>query len=177
MPAPVASRPEGAIVLILEGGTPRCQGVEFAKSIKGEKPLNRPLRHTGASWVEKPLMLRLEHSRCSRVDWIARELRNSRHSNVAHDYQPIWRIRSRMSSPVVIHALGTPLPGAQNRGEPCRLVPGQYSGPGFRVRHADSAPNTRAPFDHVEVELQNALLCRGLIRPPYQRELRALAEE
>src|ERR1035441_84524 len=62
---------------------------------------------------------------------------------------------------VVIHALGTSLQGSrQNRGEPCRLLPADISGCGSIVvttRRLCSI-NTRAPFDHVEVDLQNAPL-------------------
>ncbi len=37
--------------------------------------------------------------------------------------------------------------------------------------------NTRAPFDHVEVKLQNALLAEDEFGHRYQRDLRALAKE
>jgi hypothetical protein len=47
---------EGAIVLILEGEDAKvAKAFEFAKSIKGEKPLNRPYGIPVQAGVEKPL--------------------------------------------------------------------------------------------------------------------------
>jgi len=56
---------------------------------------------------------------------------------------------------VVIHALGTSLQGSrQNRGKPCRLLPANIPGRGSIVvtTRRLCTINTRAPFDHVEVD-------------------------
>jgi hypothetical protein len=52
-------------------------------------------------------------------------------------------------------------------------VRGRYS----EAEDADSAPYTGAPFDHVEVNLRNALLAEDEFGHRQQCELRALAEE
>src|SRR5260370_8005657 len=81
---------------------------------------------------------------------------------------------------VVIHALGPSLQGIrQNCGEPCRLLSAHIPGLGPVLL---SPPrlltiNTRAPFDHVEIDLQNAPLAEGEFGHRYQCELRTLAED
>lgn len=80
---------------------------------------------------------------------------------------------------VTIHAIGPPLEGSrQNRSEPSRLfaidIPGRDSV--IRAACRVRTINTRTPFDHVEVELQNALLAEDQFGDRYQSELRALAE-
>src|SRR5580692_10341311 len=74
---------------------------------------------------------------------------------------------------VVTHALGAPLQWQrQNRGELCRLLPPDIAGRGSvvvmtrRVRTID----TRAPFDHVEIELQNAPLAKNQFGHWHQSE-------
>ena len=81
---------------------------------------------------------------------------------------------------VVIHALGPPLQGSrQNRGEPCRLLPADIPGccsvvvTTGRLR----AINTRSPFDHIEVNLENALFAEDEFGHRYQCDLCALAED
>src|SRR5450755_4548774 len=62
---------------------------------------------------------------------------------------------------VVIHALGPSLQGSrQNRGEPCRLFPSDTPSRGSVVvtTRRLCTINTRAPFNHVEIDLQNAPL-------------------
>ena len=81
---------------------------------------------------------------------------------------------------VAIHALGPSLQGSrQNRGKPCRLFPVDIPGRGSVVVTARRLRtiNTRAPFDHVEVKLQNALLAEDEFGHRHQRGLRALAKE
>ena len=81
---------------------------------------------------------------------------------------------------VAIHALGPSLQGSrQNRGEPCRLLPADIPGRGSVVvmTRRLCTINTRAPFDHVEVKLQNALLAEDEFGHRNQRDLRALAKE
>src|SRR5208282_1734357 len=81
---------------------------------------------------------------------------------------------------VVIHALGTSLQGSrQNRGKPCRLLPANIPGRGSIVvtTRRLCTINTRAPFDHVEVDLQNAPLAEDEFGHRYQCELRALTQE
>src|SRR5208282_1212442 len=81
---------------------------------------------------------------------------------------------------VVIHALGPPLQGSwQNRGEPCRLLPADIPGLGSVVvtTRRLCTINTRAPFNHVEIDLQNAPLAEDEFGHRYQCELRTLAED
>src|ERR1700722_1002049 len=81
---------------------------------------------------------------------------------------------------VVVHALGPSLQGSrQNRGEPCRLLPADTLGRDSVVvtTRRLSTINTRAPFDHVEVDLQNAPLSEDEFGHRYQCELRSLAED
>jgi hypothetical protein len=81
---------------------------------------------------------------------------------------------------VVIHALGTSLQGSrQNRSKPCRLFPADIPGRDSVIvtTHRLCAINTRAPFDHVELKLQNALLAENEFGHRYQCGLRALAKE
>src|SRR5208337_3329996 len=67
----------------------------------------------------------------------------------------------------------------QNCGEPCRLLPADIPGCGFVVvtTRRLCTINTRPPFDHVEVYLQNALFAEDEFGHRYQRSLCALAEE
>src|ERR1700756_1272092 len=81
---------------------------------------------------------------------------------------------------VVIHAFRPSLQRRrQNRGQPCRLFPTDITcrrsvvGTTCRLRPV----NTRAPFDHVEVDLQNAPFAEDQFGYRYQCELRALAED
>ncbi len=81
---------------------------------------------------------------------------------------------------IVIHALGPSLQGSwQNRGKPCRLLPADIPGRGSVVvmTRRLCTINTRTPFDHVEVKLQNALLAEDEFGHRYQRDLRAFAKE
>jgi hypothetical protein len=62
---------------------------------------------------------------------------------------------------VFIHALGPSLQGSwQNRGEPCRLFPVDIPGLGSIVvtTRRLCTIDTRGPFNHVEIDLQNAPL-------------------
>src|SRR5580704_19007007 len=83
-------------------------------------------------------------------------------------------------SAVVIHVIGPSLQGQrQNCGELGRLLPVDTPGRGSvvvttrRLRTID----TRAPFDHVEVEFQNALLAEDQFGHRDKSELGALAED
>src|SRR5579863_7277030 len=81
---------------------------------------------------------------------------------------------------VVIHALGPPLQGSrQNRGEPGRLFPADIPGVGSIVVTARrlGSINTGTPFDHVEVDLQNAPFAEDEFGHRYERELHTLAED
>src|SRR5208282_6365006 len=81
---------------------------------------------------------------------------------------------------VVIHALGPSLQGSrQNRGEPCRLFPADIPSRGSVVvtTRRLCTINTRTPFDHVEVDFQNAPLAEDEFGNRYQCELRTLAED
>src|ERR1700680_610120 len=81
---------------------------------------------------------------------------------------------------VAIHVLGPSLQGArQNRGKPCRLLPPDIPGRGPVVvtTRRLCTINPRAPFDHVEVKLKNALLAEEEFDHWYQRDLRALAKQ
>src|SRR3974390_1097543 len=97
-----------------------------------------------------------------------------------------WRLPTHLAHPlkdanaVVIHALGPSLQGSrQNRGEPCSLLPTDISRRGSVVvtTRRLCTINTRAPFDHVEVNLQNAALAKGEFGHRYKGELRTLAED
>src|ERR1017187_275733 len=80
---------------------------------------------------------------------------------------------------VVIHAVGSPLQGSrQNCSEACRLLPADIPGCGFVVVTARRlcTINTRAPFDHVEVDLQNALFAEDEFGHRYQCDFCTLAE-
>src|SRR3984893_10594723 len=80
---------------------------------------------------------------------------------------------------VVIHALGSSLQGSrQNCSEPCRLLQADIPGCGFVVvtTRRLCTINTRAPLDHVEVCLQNALFAEGEFGHWYECDLCALAE-
>jgi len=81
---------------------------------------------------------------------------------------------------VVVHALGpSPERSGENGGEARALfavyIPGGGSVPG--TRRGFRAINARAPFDHVEVELENALLAEDEFGHRYQRGLRTLAQD
>src|SRR6516164_8666652 len=81
---------------------------------------------------------------------------------------------------VVIHVIGPPFQGQrQNCGELGRLLPVDISGRGSVVvtTRRLRTINARAPFDHVEVELQNAVLAEDQLGYRDKRELGALAEE
>src|SRR5580692_10047964 len=81
---------------------------------------------------------------------------------------------------VVIHALGSSPQGSwQNCGEPCRLLPADIPGCGFVVvtTRRLCTINTRAPFDHVEVDLQNAVFAQDEFGHRHQCGLYALAED
>ena len=80
----------------------------------------------------------------------------------------------------MIHSGGPPLEGSwQNRGEPCRLLPVGVPGRGSvvvmtgRIRTI----NPGAPFDHVEVDLQDALLAEKELGQRHECELGAFAED
>ena len=80
---------------------------------------------------------------------------------------------------VIVHTLGPSLQGSrQNRGEPCRLFPVDIPGRDSVVvaTRRLCAINARAPFDHVEVDLQNAPFAEDEFGHRYQCELRSLAE-
>src|SRR6267142_3234870 len=75
---------------------------------------------------------------------------------------------------VVIHALGPSLQGSrQNRGEPCRLFPSDTPSRGSVVvtTRRLGTINTMAPFNHVEIDLQNAPLAEDEFGHRYQCEL------
>src|ERR1017187_1462636 len=81
---------------------------------------------------------------------------------------------------VVIHAVGPSLQGSgQDRCESSGLFPvniaGRCSIVGTTRRLCTI--NTRPPFDHVEVELQNALLAEDELGHRYQCGLSTLAED
>src|SRR5580704_3836908 len=81
---------------------------------------------------------------------------------------------------VVIHALGSSLQGSrQNCSEPCRLLPADIPGCGFVVvtTRRLCTIHTWAPFDHVEIYLQNALFAEDEFGHRYQCDLCALAED
>src|ERR1039458_2575471 len=81
---------------------------------------------------------------------------------------------------VVIHALGPSLQGSrQNRGEPCRLFPADTPSRTSVVvtTRRLCTIDTRAPFNHVEIDLQNAPLAEDEFGHRYQCELRTLAED
>src|ERR1700738_4381019 len=81
---------------------------------------------------------------------------------------------------VVIHAPGPSLEGSrQNRGEPCRRFPADPPSRGSLVvtTRRLCTINTRAPFNHVEIDLQNAPLAEDEFGHWYQCELRTLAED
>src|SRR4029077_6956828 len=81
---------------------------------------------------------------------------------------------------VVIHALGpSPQGSRQNCSEPCRLLPADIPGCGFVVitTRRFCSINARAPFDYVEVYLQNAMFAEDGFGYRYQCGLRALAED
>jgi hypothetical protein len=80
---------------------------------------------------------------------------------------------------VVIHALRPSLQGSpQNRSEPRRLFPADIPGRGSIVVTTRQlcTINTRTPFDHVEVDFQNAPLAEEFGHR-YLCELRSLAED
>ena len=82
---------------------------------------------------------------------------------------------------VAIHALGSSLQGSrQNCSQPRRLLPPDISGRGFVVITTGRvcAINTMTPFDHVEIQLQNAVFAEDEFGDRYQcGDLRALAED
>src|SRR5690349_8937052 len=81
---------------------------------------------------------------------------------------------------VFIHALGPSLQGSrQNCSEPSRLFPADIPGCGYIVitTRRVCAINTRTPFDHVEVYLQNAPFAEGEFGHRHQCGLCALAED
>src|SRR5258708_5867835 len=81
---------------------------------------------------------------------------------------------------VVIHALGPSLQGSrQNRGEPRRLFAVDIPGRGSVVvtTRRLCTINTRAPFNDVEIDLQNAPLAEDDFGHRYQCELRTLAQD
>ena len=67
----------------------------------------------------------------------------------------------------------------QNRGEPCRLLPVDISGRGSVVVMTGGVRtiNPGSLFDHIEVDLQNALLAKKEFGERHQCELRAFAED
>src|SRR5208282_369901 len=80
---------------------------------------------------------------------------------------------------VIIHALRPTLQGSrQNRSEPCRLLAVDIPGRGSVIvtTRRLCTINTRAPFNHVEIDLQNAPLAESEFGHRYQCELRAFAE-
>src|ERR1700691_4041732 len=81
---------------------------------------------------------------------------------------------------VSVHALGTPLQGSrQNRSEPRRLFPADTPSRGSVVvaTRRVCTINAGAPFDHVEIDLQNPPLAEDEFGHRYQCELRTLAED
>jgi len=96
-------------------------------------------------------------------------------------YSPTHLTHSPKDDPAVaIHALRPSLEGSrENCGEPCRLFPSDIPGRSSVVvtTRRLCAINTRAPFDHVEVDLQNALLAKDELRYRHQCGLRTLAED
>ena len=83
-------------------------------------------------------------------------------------------------SGVTIHAIGPSLQWQrQNCGESGRLFPVNIPGRGSVVitTRRLRTINTRAPFDDVDVELQNALLAEDQFGNRDKRELGALAED
>ena len=81
---------------------------------------------------------------------------------------------------VAIHVFGVALQGPrQDCSEPGGLFPANIEGRGFVVVAARPfrAINPRAPFDDIEVELQNALLTEDEFGHRNKRELGALAED
>ena len=96
------------------------------------------------------------------------------------------RLPTRLAHPlqdqpaVVIHVIGPPFQWQrQNCGELGRLLPVDIPGRGSVVvtTRRLRTINARAPFDHVEVELQNAVLAEDQLGYRDKRELGALAEE
>lgn len=80
----------------------------------------------------------------------------------------------------MIHVIGPSLHGQrQNCGELGRLLPVDTPGRGSVIVTARRLRtiNTRAPFDHVEIEFQNALLAEDQFGHGDKRELGALAED
>src|ERR1051325_245809 len=81
---------------------------------------------------------------------------------------------------VVIHALrSSPQRSRQNCGEPCRLFPADIPGIGFVVvaTRRLCTIDTRAPFDDVEVYLQNAPLAEDVFGHRHQRRLCTFTED
>ena len=81
---------------------------------------------------------------------------------------------------VFIHALGPSLQRSrQNCSEPCRLLPPDIPRSGFVVVTTRRLYpiNARAPFDHVEIYLQNSPFAKDEFRDRHECGLRALAEE
>ncbi len=96
----------------------------------------------------------------------ADRLRAARSTLPTHLAHPLEDARA-----VVIHALGPSLQGSgQNRGEPCRLFPADTPGRGSVVvaTRRLCTINTRAPFNHVEIDLQNAPLAEDEFGHRYQ---------
>ena len=101
-------------------------------------------------------------------------------SNGALTPPAIVRYSLKDNRAVVIHALGSSLQrGRQNCSEPRRLLPAGIPGSGLVVITTRRlfTINTRAPFDHVEVDLQNALFAEDEFGHRYQCGLCALAED
>src|SRR5579864_6645965 len=81
---------------------------------------------------------------------------------------------------VAIHALRSSLQGSrQDCGEPRRLFPADIPGRDSAVvaTRRLCTINTGAPFNHVEVYLQNALFAEDKFGHRYQGELCALTED
>jgi len=81
---------------------------------------------------------------------------------------------------VVNHAIGPSLPGQrQNCGELGRLLPVDIPGRGSVVvfTRRFRAINARAPFDHIEVKLQNAPLAEDQFGHRDKRDFGSLAED
>ena len=108
--------------------------------------------------METEIVLRLARQPCSRTCYESATVRQS-------PAPEQLKLPTHLAHPpednraVAVHALGSSLQGSrQNCSEPCRLFQANIPGCGsivVRTRRLGSV-NTGAPFDHVEVNLQNA---------------------
>ena len=99
---------------------------------------------------------------------------------VTRGYQPVCAMRSRIIDAVIVHPLGLALQRRGNDGgEPRRLLAIQLRRRHVivKLRRSFGAIDSAAPFDHVQIQLQNPVLGQKSLGQRHQGKLHAFAKK